>query len=320
MKSVVAFGTPCIDFLVNLDHLPTKKDEGACILQTSWQGGGKVSSAMTAFGQLGGKGSMTGIIGADSFGDFLIHDFNYYNIDTSHILRDGTTSFSVVLSDHITHGRNILHMRTTARAYAVEDIDEAFIAGHDILHLEAANPVSHRLADIIHAAGGIVVFDGDYFLETTQQMLSKIDMFIGSEFYYTSLFGDSTDYEANMQKVRALGPSTVVFTFGDKGSAVKWEGGYYFAPGYKVKVVDTVGAGDVYHGAYLFALAKGMEPAQCAQFSNAVAAIKCTGIGGRAGVPDYKMTMQFMETGTYDRSLIEKKIQRYQNLSKTTFV
>lgn len=82
-------------------------------------------------------------------------------------------------------------------------------------------------------------------------------------------------------------------------------------------VVDTVGAGDVYHGAFLFAMAKGMQPPECAQFANAVAAIKCTGIGGRAAVPNYEMTIQFMKTGKYDRSLIEEKILRYRNLGKT---
>ena len=58
-----------MDNLVHIDHLPTKKDEGARILQTSWQGGGKVSSALTAFGQLGGASSMLGVVGADSYGE-----------------------------------------------------------------------------------------------------------------------------------------------------------------------------------------------------------------------------------------------------------
>ena len=76
--------------------------------------------------------------------------------------------------------------------------------------------------------------------------------------------------------------------------------------------MDTVGAGDVYHGAYLFAIAKGMSPADSAQFANAVAAIKCTSIGGRSGIPNYEMTMQFMQTGSCDRTLIEQNRQLYE--------
>ena len=89
--------------------------------------------------------------------------------------------------------------------------------------------------------------------------------------------------------------------------------GYYFAPGYSVEVVDTVGAGDVYHGAYLFAIAKGMSPADSAQFANAVAALKCTGIGGRSAIPNYEMTIEFMQTGSCDRTLFEQKRLRYES-------
>ena len=74
-RDLIAYGTPFIDNLVHIDHLPTKKDEGARMLQTSWQGGGKVSSALTAFGQLGGASSMIGTVGADSYGDFLVKDY-----------------------------------------------------------------------------------------------------------------------------------------------------------------------------------------------------------------------------------------------------
>ena len=117
MKKIIAYGTPFMDFLVNLDHLPTKKNEGALVRQTSWQGGGKVSSALAAVGQLGGISSMIGVIGADSFGDFLIEDFHYYNVDTSHMIRDGRNGFSVVLSDPVTEGRNILGRPSTSRKH-----------------------------------------------------------------------------------------------------------------------------------------------------------------------------------------------------------
>lgn len=312
-RELIAYGTPFMDNLVHIDHLPTHKDEGARILQTSWQGGGKVSSALTAFGQLGGLSSMLGVVGADSYGDFLLRDYARYGVDTSHMVRDGINYFSLVLSDEVTHGRNIIGRPGTTRRYQLEDIDEDFVRQHRVLHLENADPVSHRLAAIIHEQGGTVCFDGDGYSEETQAMLPEIDVFIGSEFYYTVLFGDSTDYESNLRSVREKGPSVVVFTLGDKGSVVSWKDGYFFAPGYKVDVVDTLGAGDVYHGGYIFAMMQGKRPDECALFANAVSAIKCTGIGGRAGTPNLEMVESFMKTGKYDRSLIEEKTKLYAN-------
>ncbi|MDD3244055.1 MAG: carbohydrate kinase family protein [Eubacteriales bacterium] len=312
-KDVVAIGTPFMDFAVHINELPTKKDQGGRILQTSWQGGGKTASAMAAVGQLGGTGSYMGIVGDDDYGRFLVDDFQYYNIDTSHMIPDGRNSFSLVLSDDVTNGRNILGRFKTGRAYAVSDLDAEFIAQHKLLHLERADEVGHAAAKIMHEAGGLVSFDGDGYSDETQAMLSEIDIFIGSEFYYTKLFGDSQDYEKNLAEVRKLGPAVVVFTLGDKGAVVSWEGGYEYVPGYKVEVVDTVGAGDVYHGAYAFAITHGMNPVEATRFSNAVSAIKCTSIGGRSGIPSYDMVMQFMKEGKCDRTLIEEKVKRYES-------
>ena len=168
-----------MDNLVHIDHLPTKKDEGARILQTSWQGGGKVSSALTAFGQLGGASSMLGVVGADSYGEFLLRDYARYDVDTSHMVRDGVNSFSLVLSDEVTHGRNIIGRPGTTRRYALEDIDEDFVRQHHVLHLENADPVSHRLAAIMRENGGTVCFDGDGYSEATQAMLPEIEVYIG---------------------------------------------------------------------------------------------------------------------------------------------
>ena len=87
---------------------------------------------------------MIGMIGADTYGDFLLDDFHYYHVDTSHMIQDGKNAFSVVLSDKVTKGRNILGRPSTSRAYTLEDIDPAFIASHDILHLERAEDVYKR--------------------------------------------------------------------------------------------------------------------------------------------------------------------------------
>ena len=321
MKKIIAYGVPYMDFLVGIDHLPTKKDEGAHIVQTSWQGGGKVATALSAIGQLGGTAAMIGVIGADTYGDFLLEDFDYYNVDRSHMIRDGKNAFSVVLSDPVTKGRNIIGRRTTSRPYTVDDIPVDFVKQYDILHLERGDEVSRKLAEIMHENGGLVAVDADTYNDQLQGMIGDIDIFIGSEFYYNALFGEgaSADLdkaEANMRTLLEKGPSIVVFTFGEYGSAVATKDGYRLVPGFNVDVVDTVGAGDTYHGAYLFAIAKGMDPFESARFANAVAAIKCTGIGGRSAQPSYEMTMDFIKTGKYDRTLIEQKTLRYESFGK----
>ncbi len=315
-RDLVAYGTPFVDNLVHIDHLPTHRDEGARILHTSWQCGGKVASALAAYGQLGGYSSFIGTVGADSFGQFFVDDYKMYNVDTSHVIRDGTNAFSLVLSDPVTKGRNIIGRGGTMRVYRPEDIDADFVLQHKMLHLENANDASHELVKIMHGAGKLVSVDADGYSEAMEAFSPQIDLFLGSEFYYTKLYGENKeigDIEKNLRAFKKeRGNKVVGFTFGEKGSAVLWDEGFRFVPGYSIELMDTLGAGDDWHGGFLYGYLRGWNAGDCAQFANAVSAIKCTGIGGRAALPTLEMVQDFMATGKCDRSLIEKKTKMYE--------
>ena len=96
------------------------------------------------------------------------------------------------------------------------------------------------------------------------------------------------------------GPSAVVFTFGSKGCRGLDKEGYFELPAFRVPVVDTVGAGDTFHGAFFYGLTHGYSLKETARFASAVSAIKCTCIGGRAGIPTPDITKKFLETGVID--------------------
>ena len=102
-----------------------------------------------------------------------------------------------------------------------------------------------------------------------------------------------------------------MFTFGEKGCIGMTKGGYFELPAYKVDVVDTVGAGDVYHGAFLAGLLKGYSAEYTAKLASAVSAIKCTRIGGRAGIPNWEVTDNFLETGEIDYREIDERVKKY---------
>ncbi|WP_176236392.1 carbohydrate kinase family protein [Candidatus Hakubella thermalkaliphila] len=70
--------------------------------------------------------------------------------------------------------------------------------------------------------------------------------------------------------------------------------GAFWRPAYRVEVVDTTGAGDVFHGAFLHGLLRGWDLERVADFANAVAALKCTRLGGRGGIPTFSETMAFL--------------------------
>lgn len=81
--------------------------------------------------------------------------------------------------------------------------------------------------------------------------------------------------------------------------------------GYAVSVVDTTGAGDVFHGAFIYGLLQGWTAKRCARWSSAVSAIKVTRLGGRAGIPDAAMTEKFLETGEIDGGPLDARARWY---------
>src|SRR5512137_1985212 len=116
MIDVVGIGTPVMDFLINTRKFP-ERNGGAELRECSWQGGGKVTSALIALGRLGGESGIVGMVGNDVFGRFCIDDFNRHQVDTSHLIVDegGQTAFCICLSDEETRGRSLLGRRAPLR-------------------------------------------------------------------------------------------------------------------------------------------------------------------------------------------------------------
>jgi sugar/nucleoside kinase (ribokinase family) len=76
-------------------------------------------------------------------------------------------------------------------------------------------------------------------------------------------------------------------------------------PAFPVPELDTTGAGDVFHGGYIFGLLKGLELPAAIRFASALAALKCTRIGGRAGIPSFPETAAFLERNGWSLSVRE---------------
>ena len=315
MGDVIGIGRPFMDFLVNVAHLPKEKDEQIPLLQMSWQGGGKVATAIVAVAELGCKAAFSGIAGDDIYGRFLKDDFIYYGVDVSRMALDGNNAFAIVLSEKETFGRNIFPRWSTGRDILRSDIDIEMMRSYKYLHLENTEEATLYAAEKMKEFGNKVAFDVDPWNLPMDDMMRYLDVFIGSEFCYRSLYGSSANYADNFQKIRDRGPEIVVFTFGSRGCGVLCGDGFEFVPAFgNIIVVDTVGCGDVFRGAYLSFLAKGFDPFKAAKYANAVSAIKCARIGGRAGIPNFEETESFIETGKLDFTRIDAKTRRYENI------
>ena len=140
-----------------------------------------------------------------------------------------------------------------------------------------------------------VILDAENVVEKTKELIKLSDV-LKVALDFVEGFPGEDDLEKSALILRELGPSVVVITLGEKGSLCSSEAASFWTPGFRVDVIDTNGAGDVFFGALAYGLLKFEELRSSVEFANAVAALKCTQLGGRAGIPTFDETVTFIKT------------------------
>ena len=308
---IVGIESACMDLALNIDHMPAE-NYGAKLLDFSFQGGGKIATGLVAAARLGAKCAIMGACGDDIFARACLADFDAHGVDRSRMVcrSEMRSSFSVVLSDPA--GRSILY-RPMPDALREDEVDYSVVSDTRFFFLAHFNPITLQCCEIAHSSKATTLMDADTYKpeEELERNLRSVDVLIASEFIYKALFSNK-NYEANCALTRALGPRVVIFTLGERGLVGMDENGFFALPAFQVPVFDTLGAGDVFHGAFLAALCDGANDQEAACFASAAAAIKCTRPGGRAGIPDKKTILRFLETGEIDFSELDARRERYR--------
>lgn len=311
MYDVVGIGAPNIDLLLNLEEFP-KPDGFTPVSESSWQGGGKTATGLVAAARLGAKAAMLGFVGDDAYGRFILEDFKRHGVDTGGIAmrRGRRTHMATILSDRQSGRRSVLWMAGDAQPLSADEIPDHYLTNTRFFFIAQADELTLSKARKARAAGARVMIDADYYSDDLLTCFGAVDIFIASEFVYRKLF-DGSDYEAACRTLRQKGPEIVVFTLGSRGCVGAGPEGFFSIPAYDVEVKDTVGAGDVFHGAFVGGLLQGWNAEQTARFAGAVSAIKCTRIGGRAGIPTMDSALAFMETGEIDDAELDERVDYY---------
>lgn len=316
---LIGLANPMQDLLVDIDRLPVS-NQNMRLKEYCFQGGGNVTTALAAAGMLGLKTSCIGVVGDDIFGYANIEDFKFNHVDTSRIVIDpGTrTDFCIAVTESSCEGKNFLSISGTCRQLAPEDLDEKYIQSAKVLHLGGLiTPAAIRAAEMMHAGGGKVSIDANYYRSDVYDHYNHYDIFIASETYYKGIVADKgldgADRESVLRYIRSQGPEIVLFTFGSEGG-FGLDGDEYFEwPIFRVKTVDSTGAGDVFHGAFVYCHLQGWDVKTSARFCAAVSAIKCTRQGGRAGIPTLENVLHFLNTGEMDTDELDKREFHYRH-------
>ena len=320
---VIGIENLIMDFAVQIDKLP-KTDGGARILDFCWQSGGNASSAIVALARLGARCGMVGGIGSDPFGAFCKGDMEYHGVDTSHIKQvEGNTTFCLCLAEQATQGRSILGRSGDVGQLTEQELDESYIAQARAIHLALPfADMARKASELAHRNGVLVSIDVGGPVKNFAELAESVDILIMSEMCYRALFDDDR-YEENCRSLLRYGPQVVIVTLGSKGCAGADENGTFYLESFAsvgYDIVDSTGAGDVYHGGFLYAWLNRYQKApynydvkDCARFASTVSYINCMTLGGRTGIPTLEMVDQFLESRTVDLSLLDERKRYYKN-------
>lgn len=150
----------------------------------------------------------------------------------------------------------------------------------------------------IQGGGVPVLIDAGSLRPGVPELLEHVDAVVASHRFAQEYTGETDPMKA--ARIMHNGRTRVsIVTQGEKGSACVASDGEFYGPAFEVDVVDTTGAGDVFHGAFSFGLAKGWDVRTIVTFASAVAAIKCTKVGGRQGIPSLGQTLTFLADRGY---------------------
>jgi sulfofructose kinase len=277
---VLTVGALALDTIFRFEHLPTTPGK-YLPLDTVQVPQGMATAQAASIVRLGGKARLWASIGDDATGDRIMADLATAGIDLSAIRRvhGATSGFSTIFIDQSGERIIVPHYDPAIRTRPqdIPDMSDVKVVSVDVRWPDAAE-IALQAA---RGAGLPGILDVEAAPEDVLDRLVPLaSHLIASEPGAFALTGEPDPAKA----VIALGrmhPGFVAVTAGERG--VYWPGGHQ--PAFAVDAIDTLAAGDVFHGTFAFGLAEGWQIEPTIRFAAAAAAIKCTRFGGRLGAP-----------------------------------
>ncbi|MCD6163547.1 MAG: hypothetical protein J7K40_14195 [candidate division Zixibacteria bacterium] len=292
----VGVGLCALDYICLIEKYPGP-DEKRDALQFSRTGGGPVPSALCAISHFGEKSSFIGKCGNDPEGRIVASELKRFDVDIQAMIFDtySRTPRAFIWVDSHTGQRTVVLDRTEIADLTEAELNQDIIKSCRYLLIDGReNKACIAAAKIAKQNGAEVILDAGSPRENIQELLPLVDYMVVSKNFAENFTHEDEPGKAAI-KLQKLGFKTVVITLGADGVICAAEGKFFHQDAFKTEVVDTTGAGDVFHGAFIYGLGKNWDLPEVIEFSSAAAALKCQRIGGRQGIPAVDEVVQFIE-------------------------
>jgi sulfofructose kinase len=294
---VVGVGINATDTIIRLPYFPAH-DSKVEIIAADVKAGGQVASAMVACQRWGLRARYVGKIGDDAAGEFQFEEMAREGVEAQWITAKGCMSQSAyILVDEQTGERTVLWKRDPNIALQPVDLRREWISGARALLVDG-----HDTAAAAQAARWAkeekipVVGDFDNRYPGVEGLLEYVSFAVASKDFCERLTGEKDLLKSLSRIFSEFKCSLTAATLGRLG-VLAWDGSrFILCPGYVVKAVDTTGAGDIFHGAFVYGLVRGWGIEEILEFGCAAAAMNCLAAGARGGISTLEEIDKFRRT------------------------
>ena len=295
MVKIACVGIAVQDRIYYVDEIPNKN--GKFVANAYKEvGGGPAATAAVAIAKLGGQVDFIGRVGDDMTGRSLLSELESYGVNTKtvKIYENAKSSQSAIFVDK--HGeRLILNYPSPDLLTETDWLDAINFDEYDVILCDVRwHQGTQYCLEKAKKLGIPTVLDADVTPQSIISLVELSDYAVFSEPGLKKMTGQD-DINSALMSADDICSGIVYVTLGSKGCSWIENKRKHHHGGFSVNVVDTTGAGDVFHGAFAFALANGYSSDKVVEFASAVAALKCTAIGGREGIPDFNQANIFLK-------------------------
>jgi len=296
---VVGVGLNATDTMILIPHFPAYGGK-VPFLEEVLSPGGQVASAMVCCARLGLRTKYIGTIGDDERGRIQWESLQGSGVNLDHVQRrPGTPNQSAyILIDQSTGERTVFWHRPEALRISPEEIGEDQIACARLLHIDGHDtPAVAHAARIARRHGIAVTVDVDTIYKGFEDVLPNVDYLITSSEFPERWTGESDPLRALELLQETYGMKVAAMTLGAHGALARASGRFHYSPAFVVNCLDTTGAGDIFHGAFCYAVLQGYDLDAALEFSNAMAALNCTALGARGRIATLEEARLLRERG-----------------------
>lgn len=312
---VACLGEILIDFVA--------EEIGALVSVPSFQKcpGGAPANVAVGVARLGVSCGFIGKVAADPFGDYLIAELAKNGVDTGGITRTHNAPTALAFVSRSAKGeRDFVFYRNPCADLLLTEDDlplnwlnhiKFFHFGGVSLTQDPSRTATFRAVELAQKSSSTISFDPNLRLELWQndlekcrklirQILPKVDVFLPSEEELTILT-DNQEINSALVQAHDLGPSIICLKRGAHGSliSVKTNSGEYqrfHQSPFKVRVVDSTGAGDGFNAGLIAGLANGLSLPEAVRYGTAVASLVITKKGAMTALPTKKALLKFLKS------------------------